>query len=61
MLSGTVDRMLASFCTSGLPAVRMQAKSDLNYPVLPYTMYSVCKKTAYTARVETCISLCTCT
>ena len=36
MPSGTVDRRLASFCTSRLRAVRMQAKSDRNYPVLPY-------------------------
>ena len=31
MPSGTVDRKLASFCTSGLRAVCMQAKSDQNY------------------------------
>ena len=36
MPSSTVDRRLASFCTSRLRAVRMQAKSDRNYPVLPY-------------------------
>ena len=36
MPSGTVDRRLASFCMSRLRAVRTQAKSDRNYPVLPY-------------------------
>ena len=40
MPSGTVDRRLASFCTSRLRAVRMQAKSDRNYPVLPYVRWS---------------------
>ena len=54
MPSGTVDRRLASFCTSRLRAVRMQAKSDRNYPVLPYMIVlciSICF-TAYMFRVS---------